>query len=246
MAALLDDLDVLLGGAPDDPKAVYDRVASHYERFRALWIALAGNAVEQPMLAELTAILAPGQRILDAGCGTGTLARQIVAMQPSVDLTMLDLSPAMLAYTDDLPGEHVEGSVLDLPFPDDSFDIVVSSWVIETVPDPIKAVSEYLRVIKPTGYVLYTFCSLPDGWVSRAGTALLRAAVENRFAGRFLPPEETPWHDCDRSRRVRSHAGVTTFVELRKCCSVESAILPTPTDVIPQPATSEWRHVSTQ
>jgi len=167
------------------------------------------------MLAELTAILAPGQRILDAGCGMGTLARHIVAMQPSVDLTMLDLSPAMLAYTDDLPGEHVEGSVLALPFPDDSFDIVVSSWVIETVPDPIKAVSEYLRVIKPTGYVLYTFCSLPDGWVSRAGTALLRA-------------------------------GVTTFVELRKCCSVESAILPTPTDVIPQSATSEWRHVSTQ
>ncbi len=228
MAELLDDLDVLLGPAPDDPKAVYDRVAGHYERFRALWIKLAGDAVEQPMLAELRDILKPGQRVLDAGCGTGTLARQIIAVQPTVELTMLDLSPAMLAYTGDIPGQHVEGSVLDLPFPDDSFDIVVSSWVIETVPNPSTAVSEYLRVVNDTGYVLYTFCSLPEGWVSRAGTALLRAAVENRFAGRFLPLEETPWHDCGRSRRVRSHAGVTTFVELRKCCSVGRGILPVP------------------
>lgn len=143
MNTLLDNLDVLLGTAPTDTKALYDRVADQYEQFRALWVRLAGNAVEQPMLAELNAILAPGQRILDAGCGTGTLARQIHAMQPAAALTLLDLSPAMLAHTTDIPGTRVEGSVLALPFSDNSFDIVVSSWVIETVPTPIKAVSEY-------------------------------------------------------------------------------------------------------
>ncbi len=226
MSALLDDVDLLLTHAPADPLAVYERAAEGYEQFRALWVHLAGGAVEQVMVDDLTATLTPGARVLDAGCGTGTLSRRIREMQPAVQLTLLDLSPAMLAHTADIPGEKRVGSVMALPFPDNAFDVVVSSWVIETVPDPIKAVSEYLRVINADGYVFYTFCSLPGGFVSRAGTALLRAAVENRFAGRFLPLDETPWHNCERSRRVQSHTGLTTFVCLRKCCAVAAPILP--------------------
>lgn len=233
MPTFLDDLGVLLTPAPDDPRAVYDRVASQYERFRTLWLRLAGGTVEAMMLADLGEILAPGQRILDAGCGTGTLSRRIREIEPAIDLTMLDLSPAMLAHTADIPGTHIEGSVLDMPFPDQSFDLVVSSWVIETVPDPMQAVSEYLRIINATGFVLYTFCSIPQGWVSRAGTALLREAVEQRFAGHFLPPEETPWHDCERSRWVRSYNGLTSYVVLRKCCSVGTGIVPAPMEAVP-------------
>lgn len=233
MMSLIDEMDILLTPAPDDPRAVYDRVASQYERFRALWLRLAGGTVEAMMLADLGEILAPSQRVLDAGCGTGTLSRRIRALEPAVDLTMLDLSPAMLAHTADIPGTHIEGSVLNLPFPDASFAIVVSSWVIETVPDPIQAVTEYLRVITTAGYVLYTFSSIPQGWVSRAGTALLREIVEHRFAGHFLPPEETPWHDCERSRWVRSHNGLTSYIVLRKCCSVGTGIVPAAMEAVP-------------
>ncbi len=228
MHNVLEDIDLLLTTAPSDTEGLYDRVADRYERFRALWVSLAGDAVERPMLAELETILMPGLRVLDAGCGTGTLSRRIRTMEPAADLTLLDLSSAMLRHTSDIPASSVQASVLGLPFPDNSFDLVVSSWVIETVPDPLKAVSEYLRVINDDGYVLYTFCSLPAGWVSRAGTAVLRATVENRFGGTFLPPERTPWHDCERSYRLRSHAGLTTFVSLRKCCTVGPGILPAP------------------
>lgn len=82
-------------------------------------------------------------------------------LQPDIELTLIDLSAAMLGRASDLPGEHVQGSVLELPFADGTFDVVVSAWVIETVLDPMRAVSEYLRVIKPDGHVFYTFCSLP-------------------------------------------------------------------------------------
>ena len=149
-AKFLDALSYLLTRGPDDPQVVYERVAYQYDRFRDLWIDLAGGTIEHLMLADVREILQPGQRVLDAGAGTGALARQIHALQPDVSLTLLDISPAMLARTTDIPGERIEGSVLDLPFPDNSFDLVVSGWVIETVPDPMRAVTEYLRVIKPT------------------------------------------------------------------------------------------------
>lgn len=173
-------------------------------------------------------MLRPGAKILDAGCGTGVLARSIVGLQPDVELTMIDFSAEMLARASDLPGEHIQGSVLDLPFADATFDVVVSAWVIETVPDPLRAVTEYLRVIKPEGQVLYTFCSLPEGWFSRAGSAWLRNAVGRGFAGDFLEPQHTPWHDCARSHRLRFSHGLTTEVELQRCCSVSAPVLPVP------------------
>lgn len=228
MTNVFDALDLLFTDAPDDPKAVYDHVAAQYDEFRKLWLHLAGGAVEKAMIADLHEILAPRQRILDAGCGTGAIARDVHAFQPDAPLTMLDLSPAMLDRATDIPGEHIAGSVLDLPFPENTFDIVVSAWVIETVSDPMQAVREYLRVIKTTGYVFYTFCSVPEGWFSRAGTALLREVVESRFAGHFLSPDETPWHDCVRSRQVRSQSGLTTYIALRKCCPIGPRIMPVP------------------
>ncbi len=132
MPTLLEDIDLLLTPAPANPEGLYDPVADQYEQFRSLWNTLAGGAVECPMLEELREIRAPSQRVLDAGCGTGTLSRRIHTMEPAARLTLLDFSSAMLQHTTDMPASRVQGSVLDLPFPDNSFDMVVSSWVIET------------------------------------------------------------------------------------------------------------------
>ncbi len=226
MTALLDDLDVLLGRYHGDVRATYDDVADRYDRFRALWLRLAGGEAEQAMLDDLDDTLSPGQSVLDAGAGTGALSREILSRQPGASITMLDLSPRMLARADDLPAVKTVGSMLEIPFEDNSFDIVVSAWVIETVADPIGAVSECLRVLSPDGHLYYSFCSLPDGWLSLAGSALLRAAVKRGFAGSFLAPEHTPWHDCDRSHIRRFRGGLTTEIALRKCCSVGPETLP--------------------
>lgn len=225
-AAFLADAELLLAAPDDDVAAVYDRAADRYDRFRELWLRLAGAGAEEAMLADLRAVLRPGAKVLDAGCGTGVLARRMRELQPDIELTLVDLSAAMLARASGVPGEHVQGSVLELPFADGTFDVVVSAWVIETVPDPMWAVGEYLRVLNPDGHVFYTFCSLPQGWFSRAGSAWLRNAVGRGFAGQFLDGERTPWHDCDRSHLVRFSHGLTTEVALQKCCTVEAPVLP--------------------
>ncbi|MGH3113464.1 MAG: class I SAM-dependent methyltransferase, partial [Gaiellaceae bacterium] len=182
MKELLEDLDLVLAPPPAGVRELYDRAAPQYDRFRALWLKLAGAPAEEALLDDLKATLRPGQRVLDAGCGTGALARQIRELEPQAVVTMLDLSPGMLELAADVPGTHVVGDVAALPFLDDYFDIVVSAWVIETVPDPMRAVSEYLRVLSSTGYLFYPFSSLPEGWLSRACSSALRAIVENRFA----------------------------------------------------------------
>lgn len=225
-ARLLADADRFRGTPDDDVAAVYDRAADRYDHFRELWLRMAGAGAEAAMLADLRAALRPGARVLDAGCGTGALARRVRELEPDADLTLLDLSAAMLARASDLPGKHVQASVLELPFADGAFDVVVSAWVIETVLDPMRAVREYLRVLAPEGRVLYTFCSLPRGWFSRAGSAWLRDAVGRGFAGHFLDAEHTPWHDCGRSHLLRFGHGLTGEVALQKCCTVAPPVLP--------------------
>ncbi len=223
--SLLGELASLMD--PDlDARATYELVADRYDQFRALWIRWLGGEAEQAMLDDLAATLSPGARVLDAGTGTGAMARHIARIEPASELVLLDSSPAMLDHADDLDAERVIGSVLDLPFPDDHFDIVTSAWVIETVPDPIGAVREYLRVLNPGGHIFFTFCSLPQGWFSRAGSAILRGAIRRGFAGEFLPEDRTPWHDCDHSHRVRFRGGLATEIALRKCCDVGDPILP--------------------
>jgi len=234
MSDLLDTMELLLAPGATDTVSIYERAAPDYARFRELWLSLAGRECEVEMLEVLRSILRPDFDVLDAGCGTGALSRKLFAMEPKARLTMLDLTPAMLEQAADIPGEHIQGDVMALPFEDETFDLVTSAWCIETVPDAKRAVAEFLRVLKPDGFVLYTFCSLPDGFVSRAGTALLRVAVERGFAGKFLDREEAPVHDCDRSRILRFRHGLTTLVLLRKCCSVTPDGLPIPMSEVPQ------------
>jgi len=215
---LIDELEALLRPRSQDVGKLYDQLAPSYDRFRQLWIRLAGGEAEQAMLDDLRGVLAPGARVLDAGAGSGALSRQVLALEPGVELTMVDLSAGMLAQAADIEARRVRGDVVDLPFEDETFDIVVCAWVIETVDDPLRAATEMLRVLDPQGHLFFTFTSLPGGWLSRRGTRLLRDVLESRFAGSALPDEHIPWHDCERSHRRRFAGGLTEEIALRKCC----------------------------
>lgn len=96
-----------------------------------------------------------GKRVLDAGAGTGHFSR--VLAEWGADLTSLDMGEKLMAEIQKkCKTKPVVGSVLELPFPDRSFDAVVCTEVVEHTPDPKKAVQELCRVVAPGGVLALT------------------------------------------------------------------------------------------
>jgi SAM-dependent methyltransferase len=96
----------------------------------------------------------PRARILDAGCGSG---RNMVELARRGEVTGVEISPASveLARARHV-GEVVEGSVMEMPFADASFDLAVCLDVIEHLPDDRGALRELRRVLAPGGALLVT------------------------------------------------------------------------------------------
>src|SRR2546425_11131093 len=104
-----------------------------------------------------------GARVLDAGCGTGTLTLALLrTLTMPVKLTALDLSASSMATAKKYvkrnnphrqPVRFAQGNVLALPFADNAFDLVVTSGVLDHVPLD-EGLSELARVISPGGYLL--------------------------------------------------------------------------------------------
>jgi ubiquinone/menaquinone biosynthesis C-methylase UbiE len=102
------------------------------------------------IVAEVVA-LTP-QTFLDAGCGEGFVARRVLDAAPGISLTGCDVSHSALeiAAAKNPEARFVAGSVVDLPFPDGSFDLVGCFEVLEHLPGdlPRQALSELSRVAR--------------------------------------------------------------------------------------------------
>jgi arsenite methyltransferase len=103
--------------------------------------------------------LQPGERVLDLGSGAGTdslVAAQMVGEQGHV--TGIDMTPEMLAKSRSAATtmgvgnvEFVEGEAERLPFPEASFDVVISNGVIDLIPDKDAVLAELYRILTPGG-----------------------------------------------------------------------------------------------
>lgn len=125
----------------------------------------------------------PGEAVLDLGCGTGTLLQALVARHPDARLTGIDpdhrvLDVARRRLRPGEPGagrvELVEGYAQELPFPDGSFDLVVSTLIFHHLPDAVKvaALGEVRRVLAPHGRFVLVDLGPPPTRVARALLAI--------------------------------------------------------------------------
>lgn len=94
--------------------------------------------------------------ILDAGCGTGLVGRYLLDRYPYLKVNGCDgsahrLHEAKLQSREDQ--EFFEGSLENIPLPNNSYDGVVCRYVFEHLPNPIQVAQEFYRIIQPGGWV---------------------------------------------------------------------------------------------
>ena len=100
-----------------------------------------------------------GKDVLNVGCGPGTEA--LVLADMGFNVTGLDFSANMVEVARcnsekyGVKYDVVQGDAMDLPFEDDSFDFIASNYALWAIPDPEKAMKEWLRVLRPGGRVAY-------------------------------------------------------------------------------------------
>ena len=138
-----------------------------------------------------------GERVLDLGCGTGTLAIMIKQAVPKAEITGLDADEGILSIAKSKAEKARvnitwdRGLAYELPYPDNSFDVVVSSLVTHhlTGANKVRSFKEVRRVLTPTGSLHIADFGRPYSPVTRLQAAILKnfEQVADNIEGRIVP-----------------------------------------------------------
>ncbi|MFD9718838.1 class I SAM-dependent methyltransferase [Streptomyces sp. NPDC059076] len=159
-------------------------------------------------------------RILDIGCGPGTITADLAALVPNGRVTGVDIAPEIVDQARKLAEErglaHTDFAVADvgeLDFPDDSFDVVHAHQVLQHLGDPVGALREMRRVCRPGGIVAVrdsdygAFAWFPEVPVLDEWLALYRRVARANGG------------EPDAGRRLLSWAQDAGFTEIRSTAS---------------------------
>jgi demethylmenaquinone methyltransferase / 2-methoxy-6-polyprenyl-1,4-benzoquinol methylase len=145
---------------PDAVRRMFDRIAPVYDAMNRLMTAGLDRRWRR-LTAE--AVVLPGDRVLDACCGTGDLA--LACARAGGRVTGLDFSERMLdrARRKAKAVEWVRGDALALPFGDASFDVATVGFGVRNLDDLPRGLSELRRVLRPGGRIGVLEITRPRG-----------------------------------------------------------------------------------
>ena len=146
--------------APDAVRSMFDRISPVYDAMnRTMTVGLD----QRWRRAAVAAVVQPGDRVLDACCGTGDLA--VAAQEVGGTVTGLDFSERMLERARRKSGqvEWVQGDALALPFSDGSFDAATVGFGVRNLDELEGGLVELRRVLRPGGRLAILEITKPSG-----------------------------------------------------------------------------------
>lgn len=146
-----------------------------------------------------------GLRLLDAGCGTGHHMAEL--RKRGYEVAGVDASKEMLKYAreNNPDSEILEADVEEIPFPDESFDIILSVEVLRHLPRSAKTISEMARLLKPGGYCLVTATPV----LNINGYALINRLAHSVKIGNLARHKQS-FHSSARLRKEFTQAGFSS------------------------------------
>jgi demethylmenaquinone methyltransferase / 2-methoxy-6-polyprenyl-1,4-benzoquinol methylase len=171
--------------APEGVRSMFDRIAPVYDVMNRVMTAGLDRRWRRETVRE---VVRPGDRVLDAACGTGDLA--IEASRAGARVVGLDFSGAMLerARRKAPELEWLQGDLLALPFEDGEFDAATVGFGIRNVADLEAGLRELRRVVRPGGRLGVLEITRPTGFMRPFYSLWFDRVVP--LLGRILPGGE--------------------------------------------------------
>jgi len=224
---------------PRRVRGMFSAIAKSYDlnnRVHSLWQDQAWRR-----FAVRAARVRLGDRVLDVACGTGDLTQAFAKLSPAASVVGVDFTPEMLVIASEKKStqpsvlrnkiSYSEGDAQNLAFPDATFDVVSIAFGIRNVADPLKALSEFARVLKPGGRLVILEFDRPSfapvrwfndfycGWVMPRTATLISGDKSGAYkylpksVGSFMPRATL----CTRIAEAGFEAVVSTGLSLGIC-----------------------------
>ncbi|MEJ5314692.1 MAG: ubiquinone/menaquinone biosynthesis methyltransferase [Anaerolinea sp.] len=200
-------------------RGMFTRIARQYDLMNRLMTA--GMDLRWRKEVIRRAHLRPHSRLLDLGTGTGDLAREALQQEPTSQVVAADFTLEMMRVglqRHSQPQQWCDADALHLPFPDQTFDAVVSGFLLRNVIDLDTALKEQVRVLRPQGWIVALDTTRPQEnflspfvrfYMKRIIPLLGRLIAMAPDAYTYLPETSTAFLSAEALQARFEQAGLT-------------------------------------
>src|SRR5699024_3381069 len=205
-------------------QTIFNTISKDYDQMNDIISFKQHDIWRKKTMAEI--FLHDDDRVLDLCCGTGDWTIQLAEVNKNVDVTGLDFSENMLAVAKDKVAHFeniklIQGDAMELPFDDNSFDLITIGFGLRNLPNYKQALIEVFRVLKPGGQFVILETSNPNNNVIPKLFNIYFAKIRSLF-GQVVAKsgEEYKWlyestRDFLAKEELKDLMSTTGFINIR-------------------------------